>query len=746
MLTRTRQSVTRSVARVQAVGRRNSSSTSLQHVIRRTGRQQVGLQNLSSSFWHNMRPTDHRCFSNEISNKILEEETPPTIAHDDPLLEETARILDLFETRSYERAKIEQKTIDSLMEQWVERAASDGGLWAAEKSHELLKALESNFDNNDGSDSALVPDAALYNFVLRAFASCQGRQESARAASRLLDRMLSRCRENALQRLGSPAPTTKTFNVALNAWAKSKSEQAGKRAEDIFAQMEDWLLECRRLSLPEASPNGRTLCAVMDAWAQSGAFDAAERVNAILEVAIERQKKSLEEGYTSEDVIMKPDVVMFNTAIHAWANSEKGKGKDKYGAKKAEQVLELMAELNESGELGPRTEHDEDDAGLAPNTRSFTMLVNAWAENVRYERSGQNAEHAEAILNDMIVRYREKGEDVKPNTMTFTACIKAWSKSVSHPDFANRAQVIFHRMADLYRETHDEDFKPNVWAGNALISAWVRSLTEDSAERAEGVLESMQEFCQPDLYSYNHVIDAYVKKRDALRALAVLKKLENSSALQPDIVSYNTALQALSKDRRSAPEAQALLDRMVADGHVRPDRVSYTCLINAWGVSSDYKENGALNAAVILDGMLREYKEGNERLKPDVITFTSAINASANARGGAQQKRAAIKFAIMTLEQMKQSPDFDEPNHMTYSAMMKTCSRNSTGIAERIRLLVGVFQQSRDAGMLNGMALDMFKKGVPPSVQQDYSVRDIQPAVPEAWCRNVRLADRPRII
>jgi hypothetical protein len=57
------------------------------------------------------------------------------------------------------------------------------------------------------------------------------RNEAAEAASRLLYHVISKCRESAKHNSLSPAPTTKTFNAVINAWAKSKSKDAGNRAE-----------------------------------------------------------------------------------------------------------------------------------------------------------------------------------------------------------------------------------------------------------------------------------------------------------------------------------------------------------------------------------------------------------------------------------------------------------------------------------------------------------------------------------
>lgn len=745
MLGWTRYSSARNLAAIQAFGSRAtilamSSEVDLGQTISK-----VGANSPHPRVYGHIHDETRKQFSSSAH----QDEPPGNVeAVHDSLLDETMRIIDLVQTNSPDRGTVDQSKVDWLMEKWIHRASSGGGLSAAKKSLELLHALEQNLDNP--GTSSLVPDTAVYNMVLQAYVSSSRgeeyeqnhgeRNEAAEAASSLLNHMITNCRESANKKSLIPAPTTKTFNAVINAWAKSKSKDAGKRAEEIFALMEQWMLECRRSSLPEAVPNGRTLCAVMDAWANSGAVGAADRVHAILEVAIERHKKVVKDGCAPFGVVMKPSVIMFNTAINAWAKPTRD---CMHGPKKAEDLVRWMDDLNKSGALGARDEYDEDDAGLAPNTRSFTSIINAWAESEQYERDGKCAEQAEQILKGMIDRYVDRGEDVKPNVVTFTACIKAWSLSIKNPDFCNRAQALYDRMVELYRQTQDGDFKPNVYTCNHLMGAWGKSRDNNSAERAEAVLNNMLNFCEPDMHSFNIVIDAYAKNRDAWGAYTVFEKLEKNASLTPDIVSYNSTLNALAKDPRTAPEADALLRRMITEGNVLPDRLSYTCVINAWSIYRSHgKLNCARNVATLLQTMLDEYKT-NKKLKPDVTTFTSAIMACGNTTSRREDKLDALKFAIRTFELMKQSDEFDNPNYLTYSAMIRVCSKLAEG-RERVFLLENVFRESCEQGMLSLVGLNMFKNATEFAVHRRYAIQGKDVTVPPEWCRNVRFTDRPK--
>ena len=60
----------------------------------------------------------------------------------------------------------------------------------------------------------------------------------------------------------------------------------------------------------------------------------------------------------SLDSAVKPNVVVFNSVINAWAKS----GSGMYGAEQAEEVLKKMEQLAESAIMGPDRNEDDEDA------------------------------------------------------------------------------------------------------------------------------------------------------------------------------------------------------------------------------------------------------------------------------------------------------------------------------------------------------------------------------------------------
>ena len=68
------------------------------------------------------------------------------------------------------------------------------------------------------------------------------------------------------------------------------------------------------------------------------------------------------------------------------------------------------------------------------------------------------------------------------------------------------------------------------------------------------------------------------------------------------------------------------------DVHLAPSTISYNAAINAW--SKSYHPSAGEMAELLLGEMMHEWKEGgnvggmgNDRVKPDVVTFTAVIDA-----------------------------------------------------------------------------------------------------------------------
>ena len=607
------------------------------------------------------------------------------------LEQETLRLIDVL------KAPDSTTQLDSffdVLEAWMEISKDGRGMRAAQQARQLLEAMETS------PRSVLRPATSFYDVVLQAHAVSGGRNDAAVAANRLLESMLSsstRCK-----------PTTKTFNIVLNCWAKSYTRDAGRNAEALLKRMREWSSRCLRQSAAKPAddehccvPDERTMASVMDAWARSGHPLAPDRVQQLLHQA-------LEEGRKTQKLLV--DLAVFHSVMHTWVRSRRGREAFFH----IEAILRLMKS-----------------SSLKPNTRTFSLVQDSLARCEAKEGTGHAARRASDILSQMIGLYRNGVLDVKPSTYCFTTCIAAWSRCRKVPHAAREAQKLLQTLLDLYEETGDRAFRPDAATFNALIAAWARAATDDptSMKRARGVLDQMKSFAKPNIVSYSTLLGGMALRGLGKDALYLLDWLERERPeLQPDIISFNSALSALARDKtdeESAENAEALLRRMEKSG-VQPDKISYTSVIQAWARSTDEKRT--FRAEAIVDAMTERYKAGNSRVKPDTYVLTTLLSACALSTQGDHPDALAI--AIRTMETLE-SGVYGRPNHISFYHFMKAINSLCTDEDKRRALIEDAFKACSGRRLVSRQIMKIL----------DAEISKKCP-IPQ-WSHDVPLHDRP---
>jgi uncharacterized protein (DUF736 family) len=477
------------------------------------------------------------------------------------------------------------------LEAYMEIAKITHQVAAADRARDLVLAMRS---------SRLYTPKSFYDVVLQAYAVSNGGRTAAEQAETILQTMLQDCKDyiqNVVlkqpqqphaSKLSSklkppPEPNLKTFNIVLNCWSKSAYHAAGLRAARVLGIMEEWTLFAKTgngVYMGDAFPNEWSLVALMDAWTRSGHPDAPERAYRYLREAMNLSQTGSDHMYKNVQL----DTPVFNAVIYAHCMR-----KDRKSAEKAEEILQLMIGWQQTRLY----KYGDDSQAIRPNTRTYSLVLDAWAQCEGTERDGESAKRAEKILRSMIQKYR-RGEEqlVKPNWVSFTTCIAAWARAAAHiPEAAEHAEALWDELVELYEETdeQDPDFRPTTDTGNALISAWSRcTTTPSSVSYATNALKRLQQYDKADLVSYNALLDAQSKKGMGDQAHKLLCWLERTSQLpgnehlRPDIISYNSVLAAYSRSNskflESAQKAERLFHRMEElGGALRPNKQSYTC-------------------------------------------------------------------------------------------------------------------------------------------------------------------------
>lgn len=284
---------------------------------------------------------------------------------------------------------------------WMQMAHQGHGLAAVEQARKLVHAME----------GSIVPATVVdYAILLKSYAASKGGKAAAEQAEELLERIISRCREyaqlserNRPKIMPPPEPSQEMFNQVMDCWAKSRCADAGLRAEEVAAMMEAWNNECQSmLAKDESHPysgclaNVVSMNAIVDAWSKSGERHGPERVHDMLNQAID-EKREL-------------DAYAFSAAINAWVQS----GRGRRGVMKAEEIMNKMVSLNRTGHYAGK---------VAPNTRSFAIIINGWAKCEDIERTCDAACRAEATLFTMIGLHK-KSLSAKPNAYCFNSYVR----------------------------------------------------------------------------------------------------------------------------------------------------------------------------------------------------------------------------------------------------------------------------------------------------------------------------------
>ncbi|EPS57811.1 hypothetical protein M569_17007, partial [Genlisea aurea] len=151
-------------------------------------------------------------------------------------------------------------------------------------------------------------------------------------------------------------------------------------------------------------------------------------------------------------------------------------------------------------------------------------------------------------------------------------------------------------MADarrVYRDTKRE-FRPNLQTFNILLSGW------KSAVDAEAFLAEMKDVgIDPDVVTYNCLVDVHCKGRDVGRAYGIVEEMREGG-IEPDVVTYTSLIGGLGLVGQP-DKARGVLEEMKEYG-CRPDAAAYNAAIRNFCIARRLKEAYALVAEMEGDG------------------------------------------------------------------------------------------------------------------------------------------------
>ena len=305
------------------------------------------------------------------------------------------------------------------------------------------------------------------------------------------------------------------------------------------------------------------------------------------------------------------------------------------------------AQLGEDA-LWQRIQAEEERANF--DTVSFNIIMNGYAR----QRSVHAAKKADRLLQELL-QLQQKRTHLQADTYSYAAVLTAHAKSKGGKTAALRAEELLIQMETSLFPAHSNAVLGTDVCHNAVMDAWSVSGDSWAGERAERWLRKLD---SPSRISYNSCLKAYSRSQapmEAQRLLTEMKTLANSThpQLEPDKISVSTCIDAWARWTKNftyaAQQAELLLVDMERD-------------FEQWNKTATQSTDGAHST--------KYHHKSGARKQPDIVTYTSVLNAF--ARSGMAE---ASDKALDLLRRMERFSD-ERPNAAFFNTFINLLSKS----------------------------------------------------------------------
>lgn len=497
---------------------------------------------------------------------------------------------------------------------------------AAKKATDIVEWMEQSECSNT------QPNIVIYTSLLKCYANDGMGYE----AENLLKKM------HGLYTVGklTERPNVISYSVVVEAYSKSKEEDAPHIAEGIVNQMQE----------TGPRPNLITFRNLLMCFANRG----------MITDTVDLLKKMHELKHNTSLLREGPDTKMYNSVINAISKSG-----DPDSAMRVDAVFSLMQEMNRSG-------HDH----VAPDMYTYSGLLRCYASN---KNSSLSLEAAGNLLEQMHQDYNNGCINFGPNTVMYNIFLNMLAKS-KESDASDRARSVIDRMEQMHKNGYT-NLKPDIISFASLLDCLANSTRPHKANEAEDLLYHMENSGElatpPSKIAYGCVMSD--QAGFATRAESLLNRMldlylnKGRRDLIPDAHIFSSVLKCFVNENLYE-DAERILQHMnylYDNGTIEqgPNKVSYCIIIDALAQSCD--KGAPQRATSLLNQLEKVYKSTGRRrkdLQPDVRMFTSILNLYAN--------HGMSIDAEKLLERMNMLYDNDDlvepPNTVSYNCVLKS--------------------------------------------------------------------------
>ena len=526
------------------------------------------------------------------------------------------------------------------------------------------------------------------------------RSDAVHVVERLLQRLIDE-RQNGNESVVKNEGVIRTnlYNLVIESWTRTSGKEfsrglgllnldgdggangnendghalAARRATDILQKMEELAFHDGDM---DVKPDGKSYWMVLKAWVRSREPGAVDEIDNIL--------KRMEENASLVENDVRPTIRYYNFFLYALANREA-----RYAKRDADRASSILHELKARA---------VEDVELTPDVNTYNQVLSTFAKMHSFEGAMQ----AQAIFDEMM--NESNATSVHPNTNTFNAVMNCWLKA-GPKSGRSSIERLLNTMVELGENGSDYYASPDRFSVNTAIAAVAKSNRKDSIRKAYFMLINMEEIygVSPDTTSYNLVLGAYAKSRDlhsGKKAKDLLKHMEDlykkgNRDVMPDSFSYSTAIDAISTRNDSGKLAEAILRRMERlcqeHGGNKPDTAVYNIVMNTYSSQGDHES--VYRTQALLHYMEESYSAGNRHMKPNMISYNTALKAFSYARGNFTQEAEEL---LVRLENMHTNGETDvAPDVISYTSVISTYARSD--VPGKAKIVQRILLQMVDA-------------------------------------------------
>eukprot|EP00978_Attheya_sp_CCMP212_P031796 scaffold121532_cov61-Attheya_sp.AAC.1 len=324
------------------------------------------------------------------------------------------------------------------------------------------------------------------------------------------------------------------------------------------------------------------------------------------------------------------------------------------------------------------------------------------------------AEQALEILNRM---HESRRPNARPNTVIYNTVMNALANAAAQDSSAaEQAEALLERMHVL-QDVGNVDVIPSAMSYSIVIHAWAQSRQGAvAANHVEALLRDMRErskagnvHVHPDAAIYTGVLDAFSKnvklndEKTAKRMFHLLRGDDMDESSTDNLEERAAFINEMAQEQGAPQQAEAFLRVMKAayeksgDVSMRPNVVTFTSVIDAWSKSKS--RDAPQRAEALKDEMIYMYESGAyPDVKPSRVTYNALINtwAKSQERGAAQNAERVLNEMIERFD----AGDTDlQPNAISYTSVVEAYAQSrDKGSIDKAERIIRHMEQLYDAG------------------------------------------------